>query len=80
MRRLPAHAATGLALIAVGVVLALLIERTTGIVLALIGMGFLIPLRPGRRPDASGAVPGTGDGDERRYRRPDRDGSPGPTP
>ena len=50
MRRLAPYAAAGLALLAVGVAVALLVERTTGLVLALVGVGLLIPLRPGRRP------------------------------
>ena len=49
MRPAP-HVAAGLALIAAGAALALLVDRVAGIVAVLIGAGFLIPLRPGRRP------------------------------
>ena len=64
--------AGGLALLALGMAVALLADRAAGIVLAAIGVGLLIPLRAGSRPGERRRAGGTrldrsdgGDGDRR---------------
>ena len=82
MARPAPHVAVGLVLIAAGVAVALLVDRAAGIVTALVGAGLLVPLRAGRRPDASASAgrPLAERDDHPRPPDPDRDGGAGPRP
>ena len=76
MPRPAPHVAVGLLLIAAGVAVALLADRAAGIVTALVGAGFLVPLRPGRRPGEGAA--GRRSGERRDDLPPQRDDLPRP--